>query len=142
VISGTHEHPWAWTTWLRGNLLLGASDVASTENRLLEANRLARRLARKKAPHCQMFASLLQAGVASRRRNETKAANALRAAADIAHDYEFRFYEAAALFWLAELIGDYQAQEARATAHRWANTENVVDFRRLARIALPGLGHD
>jgi hypothetical protein len=136
------QHPWAWTLWLRGNLLLGAADVASAENRLLEADQLARRLAGRKAPYCRMFSSLLQAGLSSRRCNESDAAKALRAAADIAHDHEFRFYEAAALYWLAELIGGDQGQAARATAHRWTDMEKVVNFRRLARIAVPGLGRE
>jgi serine/threonine protein kinase/tetratricopeptide (TPR) repeat protein len=118
-----------------------ASSVAVPEartSRLAEARQMARRLERERMPYSDVWAVILRAGIASVRGEPDRAAERLRAAADLAGQADMRLHALAARYQLGTLIGGHSGRQIARAAEDALRAAGVVAPQRFADMLAPG----
>ncbi|MCA9519479.1 MAG: AAA family ATPase [Myxococcales bacterium] len=125
------------TIWLLGRMRL--SCIKSNDpGALAPVVECVRRLAREKGAYAQIWAAMLEAGVANRLGNSPRATQRLQYASEAAEAASFRLCAAAAQLRLGALIGGERGVHLVAAATRFFDEQKVAAPRRLTDVMCPG----
>jgi hypothetical protein len=116
-----------------------AAQTARRRSLLASAARDARRLEREGAPWPRAHAQLLQAGIATVRGDQGRAAAGLRAAAEQFAALEMHLHAAAARRRLGEVLAGAAGSDLIAEADGWMRTQTIRDPAHMTSIYAPGL---
>ncbi len=123
--------------WLRGRLLLAASQRGDATGSHQEVARLCRRLDRERTSYVNVYAALLRAGAAHQRGDDREAVSQLRRAVSEAEP-EMLLHANSARRQLGSILeGDAGAQLVRQ-ADEWMRAEGVRSPARFAHVVVPG----
>ena len=130
--------------WVSARLWLSmASHPDHRRPALRNAARLAKKLRRDAAPHVDVWAQLIEAGIAFQKGNDDRAVELLERAERGADELSLRLCAASARWRRAALIGGDAGEALRVQAIAWQHSEDVVNMDDMAALVTPGFDtHD
>jgi len=119
-------------------LVAEALEAADPEPLRARARKLARTLARERAPYATVFAHVIRAALATQEGRADDAVAELRAALAVCAVTSQAAHAAACRLRLAHLIGGADGDQLRAEALVWFRAERIPDPDRVADLLTPG----
>jgi tetratricopeptide (TPR) repeat protein len=129
----------ALTTFVRGRAAIASIDAVPAQRtaRLAEARRLARRLARENMAWTAPLAAILNAALASTRRDDSGTVGALRAAVELAIAADMGLYAAAAQYQLGLSLGGEAGDQLVDQADRDMRAQDIRAPERFSAMLVP-----
>ena len=118
--------------------LATAGNSKERSRRLKVADRLAKRITKENAGWGKPFATLIHAGVASRRNEPERAATLLSEAAAAFRNYKMELYAAACRRRLGEIVGDEHGRNLIAETSTWMANQRIINPDAMTRMLAPG----
>jgi serine/threonine protein kinase len=127
---------------LRARAALASAAWSEREGRLRTAESLARKIQKEPLQWADALAALIRAGIASSRRDKSKAMTLLSQALEGFELADMGLYAAASRRRLGETIGGERGQQLIADADEWMTRQRIQNPTRMTQMLAPGFEED